>query len=133
MAEAPRPGTAWSSASTAEGDSPPEEPVRVVPFLRCIEVEPAQPAMLGAGRIHGQAEAVQQRGRTAHIHVPQQAREKESGVAERSLDVQRPFRIELPRDHLAEDDVPVRDLPEDAVAGYLREAEVWHGAAGDQW
>ncbi len=41
--------------------SPPEKAIRVVPFLRYVEVKPIQPALLAPGRRHGFPKARQER------------------------------------------------------------------------
>jgi len=41
--------------------SPTEEAVRIVPFLRAVQVEALQPSLLPAGRTYGRAETAEQR------------------------------------------------------------------------
>ena len=100
--------------------SPSEEAIRVVPFLRRVEVKAVQPALFAPGRLHGGAKTGQDRRGPGRPQVRRQARHQARTAPERPLEVHLLFRVELPRNELAEDDVGVFGLRQDAVADRCR-------------
>ncbi len=98
--------------------SPAEEPVRVVPFFRLIEVETMGPAFLRFRRVHGLREAVQEWRGAGHAQVPQQTRDEERHMPVRPPEIGgRAF--ELLWCKLAEDDIRVLRLGKCTVADNL--------------
>src|SRR5262245_49136083 len=95
------------------GLSPPEIAIRVVPFLRRVEVEPLEPAPFAPGRPGGGPKAGQERRGPGGSHVRRQARDEPGGAPESPLQVHLLLRVELPGDDLAEDDVGVLGVGQD--------------------
>src|SRR5262249_2499057 len=98
--------------------SPAKVAIGIVPFLRHIEVEPLQPALLGPGGRHGPTNPVRDSGTLGQPGVRRDARDTARGGAEGPLLVRRLFRVELPGDELAKDDVAGFALRQDAIASH---------------
>lgn len=91
-------------------DSPPEESVGIVPFLRLVEIQSVEPALPRFPPAHGRTESCQNRGGTTHAEVPQQAGNQERSAPMGSPQVGLWDRFKKPGRHLAEDDLPaIRD------------------------
>src|SRR5262249_23917999 len=95
---------------------PAEEAIRIVPFLRHIEVQALQPAFLALGCLHATAKTGQDRRGAGDPHVRRQACDETRGAPEGPLEVHLFLVLELPGDELAENDVGVVRLCQDPVA-----------------
>src|SRR5262249_28809774 len=95
--------------------SPAKEAIRVVPFLRHVQVEPVQPAFLGPGRLDGVAKAAQHRRPPGGPQVRRQPRDQVRRAPEGAFEVHLLGGPELPGDQLAEDHVALFGPRQDPV------------------
>src|SRR5438045_45781 len=93
--------------------SPTEEPIRIVPFLRLIEIKSVAPASLLF--LNRRAESAQNRRRGSRAEIREQTRNQNRGVPARSPQI-RLFPFELPRDELAKRNTPIHGLAENPIA-----------------
>ena len=73
--------TRWSGRKKNGSDrSPAEETIRIIPFLRLVEVKASQPALLRRRHLDRTMKPVEQRCGTGDSQVAQQARHEERGA-----------------------------------------------------
>ena len=94
--------------------SPPKKPIRIIPLLWDVEIKSVQPALLRLVWRHWSSKATQKRTCAGDSHVRRKTRDQARISPEGSLEITLFLGIEMPGDHLAEDDVA--RLSQDAVA-----------------
>src|SRR5262245_3536885 len=102
------------------GRSPAEETIGVIPFARSVLVKTVRPALFVVQ--NGNVETLQDGRFTYRTQVRGQARDGAGGAAKSALEVHLFRRIKVPRHDLAEYNLVIRGMGENAVAKDRRTA-----------